>query len=46
MFTGTVLAIHRQGRCHVCEHTEFYGILLGGHKQRHGVHQVAERNNR
>lgn len=46
MFAGTLLAIDRQSWRHVREHSEFHRILLGGHKQRHGVHQAAERNNR
>lgn len=43
---GTVLAVHRQSWRHVCKYTEFHRILFGRHKQRHGMHQVAERNYR
>lgn len=46
MITGAVLAVDRQSGRHVRQHTEFYGILFGRHKQGHGVHQVTERNNR
>jgi len=45
-FAGTVLAIDRQSWRYVCEHTEFHGILFRRYQQRHGVYQIAERNNR
>lgn len=46
MLTGTIFAVDRQSRRYVREYTEFYRILFRRHKQRHGMYQTAERNNR